>query len=182
VANVPPCIGRIRRGFVVLGAWSTILGLQSGCGAPAAGATNAALSQGRDESDYGARLFASDCVKCHGRYGEGFADAPPVLGPRALPEFPRESAPSGTPGVYDAAEMEITAHTHRVGSELRTPFRTAADLEAYVAAHLPKKRTKDLGPGGIWALVTFVMAVQGAAIPEDGITPENAESVLIPRR
>jgi mono/diheme cytochrome c family protein len=182
VAKVLPCIDRVRRGFVALGAWSAILWLQPGCTTPPAGATDAAMAQGRDESDYGARLFASDCVQCHGRQGEGFFDAPPVLGPRALPEFPRESSPSGTPGIYDPAQMEIAAQTHRIGAGLRAPFHTAADLEAYVAAHLPKKRAKLLGPGGIWALVTFMMAVQGAEIPEEGITTENAGSVPIPRR
>jgi hypothetical protein len=78
--------------------------------------------------------------------------------------------------------MEIAAQTHRIGAGLRAPFRTAADLEAYVEAHLPKKRAKLLGPGGIWALVTFMLAVQGTDVPEEGITAENASSMPIPRR
>jgi mono/diheme cytochrome c family protein len=154
----------------------------AGCTTPPSGATDATMARGRDASDYGARLFASECVKCHGKQGEGFSDAPPVLGPRALPEFPREPSPSGTPGIYDPAQMEIAAQTHRIGSEMRAPFRTAADLEGYVVAHMPKKRAKLIGPEGEWALVTFMMAVQGADLPPGGITAANAEGVAIPRR
>jgi mono/diheme cytochrome c family protein len=174
---------RIERAFVrLVGPWACAAPLLAGCTTPPSGATGAALARGHDTSDYGARVFATECVKCHGKEGEGFSDAPPILGPRALPEFPRESSPSGTPGIYDPAQMEIAAQTQRIGSGLRAPFRNAADLEAYVAAHMPKKRAKLLGPEGTWALVTFMMAVQGADVPEGGINAENAESTAIPRR
>jgi hypothetical protein len=33
-----------------------------------------------------------------------------------------------------------------------------------------------------WALVTFLMAADGAAVPLDGVTPANANTVTFPRK
>src|SRR5690242_1695526 len=73
-----------------------------------------------DPTDEGAALFAEQCARCHGRHGEGIADAPIVLGPGALPEYPRDDS------VRDAVQMEIAQKTRRTGATMRRPFRTAS--------------------------------------------------------
>ena len=83
------------------------------------GATDPELERGRSASSRGARLFASECARCHGRHGEGMGDRPAILGPRALPVYAREAPASGIPGVYDLQELQIESQTRRTGPPVR---------------------------------------------------------------
>jgi mono/diheme cytochrome c family protein len=152
------------------------------CRASPLGATDPELERGRNATSRGALLFAGECARCHGRHGEGMADRPAILGPRALPVYAREAPASGIPGVYDLQELQIESQTRRTAPPVRDPFRNAQDICAFLSTHGPKKRVTALRPDGILAIVAFMLAVQGAAVPDGGLTFENASTVLIPRR
>ena len=153
-----------------------------GCGAGAVGATDAELARARDVSSRGGVVFAHDCASCHGRHGEGLAEAPPILGPRALPEYPSERPATGVPGVQDPQQMEAEQQTRRAGSGMRFPFRDVLDVYTYVSTHPGLSRRGPAKANDDWAVTTFLMAVQGAALPDEGVTANNAASMAIPRR
>lgn len=153
------------------------------CSVRPVGATEADLARARDVTSRGSVAFASECAECHGRYGEGRADAPMILGSGALPEYPREHPASGVPGVQDPQQVQIEAQTRRIGSGIRHAFRNARDVYDFVSTHsrkpssgVPVKVERD------WAIVTFLMAVQGAPVPVGGLTADNGESIPVPRR
>jgi mono/diheme cytochrome c family protein len=148
-----------------------------GCSAGVVGATDADLARAGQVTARGALVFARDCAGCHGRHGEGMAAAPPIMGPGALPEFPRERPTSGIPGVADPSLMQIDQDTRRTGSGMRGPFRNEADVYQFLLAHQQKTRNED----DVWAIVTFMMAAQGAA-PPGGVSEDTAEALPIPRR
>jgi mono/diheme cytochrome c family protein len=154
------------------------------CAVSSIGPTDAELARGRDGAPEGAALFAGQCARCHGRRGEGVADAPAILGPGALPEYPRDQPASGIPGVQDPQQMEIDQQTRRTGSRLRGPFRNAMDVVAFVDAHLrePRLHAGAQKTAQDWAIVTFLMATRGTPIPAGGLTPDNASSVPLLQR
>jgi cytochrome c len=158
------------------------LGLLTACAIAGVGATDADLARGRDETSLGARLFVSECARCHGLHGEGIADGPAILGPRALPEYAREATKSGIPGVYDPQDQQIELQTHRTGMPVRDPFRNAQDLVVFLGTHLPKSRILAIQPEGLLTVITFILAVQGADLPPGGLTFDSASTVAIPRR
>ncbi|MGD0674515.1 MAG: c-type cytochrome [Polyangiaceae bacterium] len=169
-----PAIGPSCLAFVV---W-----VATACGVAAMGASDAQLARGRAATSFGAQLFAGECARCHGRHGEGFADGPAILGPRALPEYAREAPASGIPGVYDPQELQIEAQTRRTRPPMRDPFRSAQDLLVFLSTHLPKKRIAKMKEDGLLSVVAFMLAVQGADLPAAGLTLDDASSVAIPRR
>jgi hypothetical protein len=155
-----------------------------GCTTSYVGATDAELARGHDVASEGAALFAKECASCHGRRGQGVSDAPAVLGPGALPEYPRDNPASGVPGIQDPQQAEVEQRTRRTGSKLRPPFRTAADLYAFVGGHGrgPRLRSPEARAAHDWTLVTFLMAVQGAQLPAEGLSADNASAVPLPQR
>jgi hypothetical protein len=154
-----------------------------GCATLSIGATDADLARGLAATSEGARLFGGECARCHGRRGQGIADAPAVLGPGALPEFPRNEGSSGIPGVQDGQQGEIDQRMHRTGAVSRGPFRDASDVYAFVTVHRGFRfKTPIAKAAHDWALVTFLMAADGAAVPSEGITPDNAGSITLPRK
>jgi hypothetical protein len=174
-----PSLARLALGF------SGCLGLSCavGCATGSLGATDADLARGQASTSEGATFYAGECARCHGRRGQGIADTPPVFGPGALPEFPRENATTGVPGVQDPQQAEIEQRTRRTGAASRGPFRNAWDLYAFVSVHRGFRfKTPAAKAAHDWALVTFLMATNGAAIPGVGITPDNASTVTIPRK
>jgi mono/diheme cytochrome c family protein len=158
------------------------LSLFTACAIAGVGATDRDLARGRDETSLGARLFTSECARCHGLHGEGIADGPAILGPRALPEYAREATKSGIPGVYDPQDQQIESQIHRTGMPVREPLHNAQDLYAFLSTHLPKSRILEIQPEGLLTVVTFIMAVQGADLPRGGLTFDSASTVAIPRR
>ncbi|MCL2449483.1 MAG: cytochrome c [Polyangiaceae bacterium] len=155
-----------------------------GCATTSTGATDADVARGRQASETGAAIVTTECARCHGRRGQGIADAPAILGPRALPEYARESPPSGIPGVQDPQMAEIEQRTEPAGAKMRLPFRTALDVYNFVSQHNrgPRIRSPQAKAAHDWAAVTFLLAAVGADLPAGGLTADNAGSVPLPHR
>jgi cytochrome c len=158
-----------------------------GCATTQSGATADELVRARgqagSQAEQGATTFMNECAKCHGQRGEGLASAPAILGPGALPEFPRTTGSATDPTVLDPQMIQIQAQTRPAGAASRDPFRNAADLFSYTTRHMPKSHADEvLKEGDYWAIVGFVLAAQGASLPPGGIGPANAASIPIPRR
>ena len=152
-----------------------------GCATAPSGATAADLAKARDQNAPGATTFANECARCHGQRGEGLA-GPAIMGPGALPEFPRTNVTSGDPTLYDPQMIQIQAQTRPAGAPSRDPFRNALDLYNYTAKHLPKPRADELKDTDYWAVVSYLLAAQGATLPPRGIGPADAASIPIPKR
>jgi cytochrome c553 len=162
-------------GFVLCG----LAGL--GCASSQTGATAADLSRAREQTAQGATVFANECASCHGQRGEGLASAPAILGPGALPEYPRASG-AGDPTIIDPQLIQIQAQTRPAGAPWRDPFRNAQDLYSFTITHLPKTRAAELHESDYWAVVGYLLAAQGASLPSGGISRANAASMTIPKR
>jgi mono/diheme cytochrome c family protein len=167
---------------VVAGAFMLCGLVLLGCAVTQMGATAADLARAQDQAAPGATTFAGECAKCHGQRGEGLASAPALMGPGALPAYPRNSGGSGDPGFIDAQQLQIEAQARPAGAAWRDPIRNAQDLYSYTSTHMPKSHAGELKQGDYWAVVNFLLAAQGAALPAGGIGPANATSIQIPRR
>jgi hypothetical protein len=153
------------------------------CGATKLGATDVDLARARDQASQGAAVFSQECANCHGQRGEGLAGASAILGLGALPEYPRDYSGAGTTTTMtDPQQLQIQIQTRPAGAPSRDPFRNAQDLHDYTKVHLPKSRASALKEGDYWAVVTFLLAAQGAQVPPGGINADNARSISIPRR
>ncbi|HXN33496.1 MAG TPA: c-type cytochrome [Polyangiaceae bacterium] len=164
-------------------AWLTTLVAvaSTGCAATKVGATDADFAKARAQASEGGNVFSQECAHCHGERGEGLAGASPILGPGALPEFPRDnSGPSAT--IQDPQQIQIQIQTRPAGAPWRDPFRDAQDLNDFTRSHMPKSRAEALKPDEYWAVVTFMVAAQGGQVPPGGINPSNARATAIPRR
>jgi mono/diheme cytochrome c family protein len=169
--------------MLLLGGAFTLGGLFGiGCAVTQLGATPAELAQARGPAESGANIFASACASCHGQRGEGMGGASPILGPGALPEFPSSSVSSGDPAQSDPQLLQIEMQSRPAGAAWRDPFRNAQDLYNFVSTHMPKGHTDSLKAPERWAVVSFMLAVQGASLPPGSIGPANASSIKIPRR
>jgi len=153
-----------------------------GCATVKPGATPDDLSRARGQSAQGATVFANECASCHGARGEGLASAPAVLGPGALPEFPRDTGGIGDPTITDPQLIQIQAQTRPAGAPWRDPFRNAQDLYTFTTTHLPKSRAPYVKDADYWAVVGFMMAAQGVTLPPAGLGPAIAASIPIPKR
>jgi mono/diheme cytochrome c family protein len=146
------------------------------------GATPADLARAQDQAKQGATTYANECAKCHGQRGEGLGGIPALLGPGALPEYPRDIASSGDPALADPQLLQIEAQARPAGAGRRDPFRNAQDLFNFTSTRMPKGRPGELKPNEYWDVVNFIFAAQGASMPVGGIGPANASSVQLPRR
>jgi cytochrome c len=151
------------------------------CTATKLGATDVDVSRARMQAAAGAGVFSQECASCHGERGEGLAGASPILGPGALPEFPRDSS-GPTSAIQDPQQIQIQTQTRPAGAPWRDPFRNAQDLEDFTSAHMPKARASALRSDDYWAVVTFMVAAQGGQVPPGGIDPNSARTIPIPRR
>lgn len=171
-----------RRKSLVSGLF-TLFGLIGiGCAAIQTGATVDDLARARDQATQGANVYASECAKCHGDRGQGIGGDPDVLGPGALPENPRNSASASSSAMGDPQLLQLQAQSRPAGAAWRDPFRTAGDLFTFLNTHMPKGRVGELKSADLWAVTSYMLAVQGAPIPAGGIGPANANSIQIPRR
>jgi mono/diheme cytochrome c family protein len=173
-------IPQIRLASWALSALAVFAVALPACGSTHIGATEAEVASARDRASAGANVFTNECVRCHGGRGEGLANAPGILGPGGLPEYPRDSS-SGIQAVTDPDQIQIQQQMRPSGAPRRDPFRSAQDLYAYVRNHLPKSRAAGMKADDYWAVVTFIFAVQGATVPPEGIGPNNADSFPVPR-
>jgi cytochrome c len=153
-----------------------------GCASTQTGATADDLVRASGQTSQGAATFTNECAKCHGQRGEGLASAPMILGSGALPEFPRSTGSATDMTVMDPQLIQIQAQTRPAGAASRDPFRNALDLYSYTAKHMPKARADELKESDYWAVVSFMLAAQGATLPPRGIDASNATSIPIPRR
>ena len=153
-----------------------------GCASTKSGATADDIARAHDQAAQGASVFTNECASCHGGRGEGLASAPSILGPGALPEYPHDTGGVGDPTITDPQLIQIQAQTRPAGAAWRDPFRNAQDLYTFTTTHLPKSRAANLKDGDYWAVVNFMLAVQGVSLPTGGIGPTNAASIAIPRR
>jgi hypothetical protein len=153
-----------------------------GCATTQTGATVDDLAAARNKATPGATTFTNECASCHGQRGEGLAGAPAILGPGALPDFPRSLSSGSDPTIFDPQQIQIQAQTRPAGAASRDRFRNALDLYNFTLTHLPKNRAQQLKDADYWGVVTFLLAAQGAALPPEGIGPANAASIPIPRK
>ncbi len=153
-----------------------------GCASAKVGATAEDLARAHDQSAQGATVYTNECASCHGARGEGLASAPSILGPGALPEYPHNTGGVGDPTITDPQLIQIQAQTRPAGAPWRDPLRNAQDLYTFTTTHLPKSRASNLKDGDYWAVVSYVLAVQGVSLPTGGIGPSNAASIPIPKR
>ena len=153
-----------------------------GCATVPRGATVDDMARARDQSTHGAAVYAAECAACHGQRGEGLASSPAVLGPGALPEYPRQATTPGDPTITDPQLIQIQAQTRPAGAAWRDPFRNAQDLYRFTTLHLPKTRAEQLKDVDYWAVVGFVLAAQGVSLPPGGLGPANAGTIPIPKR
>ncbi len=172
----------LRRGtsLSLVGGASMLLGF--GCAVTQLGATPADLDRARAQADVGATVFANECARCHGQRGEGSGGVSAILGPGALPEFPRNSGGSADPTVTDPQLLQIQAQGRPAGAAWRDSFRSAQDVFNFTSTQMPKGRGGSLGAADYWAVVNFIFAAQGATLPAGGIGPSNASSVQVPPR
>lgn len=174
-----PNIQRFR-GAVLGGLISVLTPL--GCATLPTGATPEDIARAQGQSAQGATVYANECASCHGQRGEGLAAAPALMGPGALPEYPRNTGGTNDPTVTDPQLVQIQAQTRPAGAAWRDPFRNALDVYNYTAKHLPKARADVLKEADYWAVVSFLLAAQGAGLPPRGIGADNAAQTPVPRR
>ena len=153
-----------------------------GCAMTQMGATPADLARAQDQAAPGATTYAKECATCHGNRGEGLATAPALLGPGSLPEQPRNAGGSGDPTLTDPQQMQLEMQSRPAGAAWRDPFRNAQDLYNFISTFMPKEHAGALKPADYWAVVSFLLAAQGASLPAGGVSPANASSIPIPRR
>lgn len=116
-----------------------------------------------DQMSLGAKVFADRCAGCHGERGQGTTDvvshaslAPPIVGPEALPLEPPNGARQRT-----------------------MPFRTAADLVAFVRAHAPLEGPAELAPAEALAVTAFLVEENGTELEGEELTQANAPDVVL---
>jgi len=149
------------------------------CASTRLGATDADLARARSVAAHGSDVFAQECASCHGERGQGLAGSSAILGPGALPEYPRDNPTASSP--TDQQQLQIQVQTRPAGAPWRDPFRNAQDVHDFIKTHMPKSRAGQIAPGDYWAVVTFMMAAQGAAVPPDGINDANGSTMPVPR-
>jgi cytochrome c553 len=149
------------------------------CAATQPGATDAQMALGQSRATTGSSVYANECARCHGQHGEGLASTPPVMGPGALPEYPRDLG-TGNSNLTDPQQIQIQQQTRPQGAPWRDPFRNAQSLFDFVKLHLPKARAAAMKQDDYWAVVSFLLAVQGADVPATGVTADNAMSIAVP--
>jgi S-disulfanyl-L-cysteine oxidoreductase SoxD len=102
----------------------------------------------------GAALYAANCAKCHGDSGQGTDQAPPVVGPEALPLDPRPGA------VRDVR------------------FRTALDVFQWVRVAMPGDDPASLTDDEYLAIMAFDLTANGVSLPRP-LDAELAASIVL---
>jgi mono/diheme cytochrome c family protein len=163
----------------VIGAFAVVL---AACAVTPLGATESGIAQARAKTPPGADLFNRQCASCHGKRGEGLTNAPAIIGPGALPKYPRDDTSSSNPTFSTNAQVQ--QDTTRVpGQSKRGAFVTAQDLYDYVSTRmpLPKSAAGTLRPEEYWAIVNYMLIAHGVPVPTEGITDANAKTINIQR-
>lgn len=98
---------------------------------------NAALTA---QIERGTKLYGANCAECHGDGGQGSPSAPPVVGKDAFPLKPR-----------DGAKRDVE-------------FRTAADVFAWTAVHMPGDAPGTLSTDEYLAIFAFDLTANGVKL------------------
>jgi mono/diheme cytochrome c family protein len=152
------------------------------CASTPRGATPADLARAASAVPTGSLAFEQHCAGCHGHRGESVTSAAPsILGPGALPEFPRERDVNASPASGDPELLKLEAQTRPAGAPWRDPFRNAQDLYRYVSRNMPLPANKagTLSAEQYWAIVNFMLQAQGVSVPTEGVTENNASAVKL---
>jgi hypothetical protein len=151
------------------------------CASTPPGASDANLAQAKSRANQGSAVYDRACAKCHGPRGEGLAGAPPIIGVTGLPRYPRDQ--SGVQLYQDPQQIQRQAQLRVPGSASRPEFVTANDLFQYLQRHRSELIKPDTGidvsDDELWAVLSFVLIAHGSQVPEAGVSPESAASVLI---
>ncbi len=97
--------------------------------------------------DQGKQLYVDKCSKCHGDAGQGVdKKGPPVVGPEAFPQKPRQ------------------------GAKRDVEFHTAADVFAWTSKHMPGNAPGSLTTDEYLAIFAFDLTANGIKLdkPLDG--------------
>jgi mono/diheme cytochrome c family protein len=167
---------------VLLGCSVAALGFALGaCASTPLGASEPNLANAQQKAGPGGELYQKECAACHGKRGEGLTNAPGIIGSGALPTYPRDQSLSTNPALSNNSQQQMQDSSRPPGAPSRDPFRTALDLYNYTSTKmpLPKSRAGTLKPEEYWAIVNFMLVAHGSAVPEGGITADNAASVQI---
>lgn len=153
--------------------------LIAACSATPLGATETGIQTARQKSPDGGAVYERECAGCHGKRGEGLSSAPSIMGAGALPTYARD--PSTTGNVAVQAENQQQDNLRPPGQQTRQPFRNAQDLFDFVSHWMPKPQARigSLKPEEYWAVVNFILTAHGVQLPQEGVTPANAKSVVI---
>ncbi len=85
-------------------------------------------------------VFTNECANCHGQRGEGLASAPPILGPGALPEYPRDTGRRRRSDRHRPAADPDPGADAAGGRALARSVPKRQDLYTFTTTHLPKGR------------------------------------------
>jgi cytochrome c len=137
------------------------LALASACGATDAknGGTAAQSSPASfsEQVTRGTEVYVDHCSSCHGKSGEGTADAPAVVGATALPLDP----PSG-------AKFR------------KSKFVTVADVAKFVTENMPGDAPGSLSADDYYAVLAFDLHANGIDL-DSKLDAALAASLTIPR-
>jgi hypothetical protein len=162
------------------GAAACALALACGASTPP-GASDANFAQAKSRANEGAALYDRVCAKCHGPRGEGLAGAPPIVGVTGLPRYPRDQ--SGVQLYQDPQQIQRQAQLRVPGAASRPEFVTADDVFQYLQRHrsdvIKPDTGLDVSDQELWAILSFVLVAHGSQVPDTGVSPANASSVLL---
>jgi cytochrome c5 len=124
-------------------------------GAPAT-ASAAPAADAVAQAEAGGPLYGQFCAKCHGNGGQGTDQAPPVVGPNALPLDPPSTA-----------KMR------------KTQFHTAKDVFDFVGANMPPKGPKPTLEQYL-EILAFDLKANGVDLTgKPPLTPDTLSAIVI---
>ena|SRR5436190_15790876 len=153
----------VRKGSLVL----ALLGVTAfaacahneGGAAPATTTAGAATAGGGDamaQAEAGGPLYGQFCAKCHGDAGQGTDQAPPVVGPNALPLDPRPTA-----------------------KYRKNQFHTAKDIADFVLPNMPPKGPKPSVEQYL-EILAFDLKANGVDLTgKPALTPDMLSTIVI---
>jgi cytochrome c len=127
-----------------------------GAAAPASAASGAAPADAMAQAEAGGPLYGQFCAKCHGDAGQGTDEAPPVVGPKALPLDPRPTAKAR-----------------------KNQFHTAKDVADFVLPNMPPKGPKPTVEQYL-DILAFDLKANGIDLTgKPALTPDMLSSIVI---
>lgn len=147
------------------------------CSPVTLGATEANYARAQQLSEQGSAVYSTNCAACHGQRGAGTGNGPSVMGAGALPKYPRDASDSSQ-RFTDPQAIQTQVQSLPPGTPTREPFITAQDVYDYVSKHMPED-AKQLSPEENWAVITFLLAGHGVAVPDGGVNAGNASKVSV---